>query len=70
MSVITELAEARATALVLRATARATRAEQDALRFRLNRAADTLDSVVALAARCLERIEELERQLRQLGGGQ
>jgi len=43
MNVMHDLAEARATALVLRATAKVVRAEQDSLMFRLNGAADTLD---------------------------
>jgi len=37
--------------------------------FRLNRAADVLDGMVALAVRCLERIEQLEQELRQLRTG-
>jgi hypothetical protein len=69
MSALPELAEARATAEVLRATARAVRAERGALGLRLYRAADTLDGVVALAVRCLERIEQLEREVRRLLGG-
>jgi hypothetical protein len=38
MNALTDLAEARATALVLRATAKVVRAEQGSLMFRLNRA--------------------------------
>ena len=71
MSARSELVEARVTAEVLRATARALRGEQGPLRFRLNRAADALDGVVALATRCLTHIERLEQHVRQLlGGGQ
>lgn len=69
MNPMSEIAEARASALVLRATARVVRAEQGSLRFRLNRAADALDGMAALALRCLERIEQLEQELRQLCGG-
>jgi hypothetical protein len=71
MNAITpQVAEARATALVLRATARAIRAEQGALYVRLNRAADVLDTMVALVVRCLDRIEQLQQALRiaQAGG--
>lgn len=69
MNVASELAEARASALVLRATAKVARGEQGSLSFRLNRAADALDSVVTLAVRCLERIEQLEQEVRRLMGG-
>jgi CMP-2-keto-3-deoxyoctulosonic acid synthetase len=56
---------------VLRATARAVRGAPSALGVRLYRAADTLEGVVALAICCLERIEQLEQELRHLlGGGQ
>lgn len=71
MSVTSQLAEARATAEVLRATARAVRPAGFGLTLRLYRAADTLDGMVALALRCLERIEQLEQDVRQrLGGDQ
>jgi hypothetical protein len=69
MDVMSGIAEARATALVLRATAKVVRAEQGSLMFRLNRAADTLDGMVALAVRCLERIKELEQEVRQFRAG-
>ncbi|GFE79262.1 hypothetical protein GCM10011487_12620 [Steroidobacter agaridevorans] len=69
MSASGEIAEARATALVLRATAKAVRADQGSLMYRLNRAADVLDGMVAVAVRCLERIEQLEQELRQHGAG-
>jgi hypothetical protein len=55
MNAASDIAEARATALVLRATAKAVRGEQGSLMFRLNRAAGVLDGMVALAVRCLER---------------
>jgi hypothetical protein len=69
MNAMSEIAEARATALVLRSTARFVRAEQGALMLRLNRAADALDGMAALAMRGIERIEQLEQELRQLKGG-
>lgn len=64
-----DIAEARATALVLRSTARVVRAEQGALRFRMLKAADALDGMTALVVRCLERIEQLEQELRTLRAG-
>jgi len=71
MSVMSQLAEARATAEVLRATARAVRLERFGLTLRLYRTADALDGIVALAMRCLERIEQLEQEVRRhLGGDQ
>jgi len=69
MDGMSDLAEARATALVLRATAKSVRGEPGSLMFRLNRAADTLDGMVALALRCLERIKQLEQELRQFRAG-
>lgn len=69
MNVTHEIAEARATALVLRSTARAVRGEQDSLRYRLLQAADALDAMVLLAARGIERTEQLEQELRQLNAG-
>ena len=69
MNASSEIAEARATALVVRATAKVVRAERGPLMFRLNRAADALDAMVALAMRCLERIEQLEQELRRLRAG-
>lgn len=68
MSDMPELAEARATAQVLRATARVLRGEQAALTFRLRRAADVMDGLAALTLRCLQRIEQLEQMSRMLGG--
>lgn len=69
MDGINNIAEARATALVLRTTAKAVRGERGPLRFRLNRAADILDGMAALAVRCLERIKQLEEELRQFRAG-
>lgn len=69
MDVMSDIAEARATALVLRATAKVVRAEQGSLMFRLSRGADALDSMAALALRCLVRIKELEHELRQFRAG-
>jgi hypothetical protein len=69
MDVMSDIAEARATALVLRATAKSVRGDQGPLRFRLDRAARTLDNMVALALRCLVRIKELEHELRQFRDG-
>ena len=69
MNVTHEISEARATALVLRSTARAVRGEQDSLRYRLLQAADALDAMVLLAARGIERTEQLEQELRQLNAG-
>lgn len=69
MDGMNDIAEARVTALVLRATAKAVRGEQGSLMFRLNRAAETLDSMAALALRCLERIKQLEQELRQFRAG-
>ena len=69
MNASSEMAEARATAIVLRATAKVVRAEQGALRLRLNRSADVLDGMVALVVRYLERIKQLEQELRQLRAG-
>lgn len=66
---VPELADALATAEVLRATARAARGAPTTLGPRLYRAADTLDAVVALSIRCLERIERLEQEVRRLLGG-
>ena len=63
MNVMNEIAEARATALSLRASAKACTREQGALKFRLTRAADSLDAVVLLAIRGIERVEELEQEL-------
>lgn len=68
-SINTQLAEARATSLVLRATARAYRGFNFALMSRLNRAAGSLDNMVMLAVRCLGCIEQHEKEMRQLLGG-
>lgn len=63
MSLSHEIAEARAAALVLRASATACGSEQDALKVRLVRAADTLNGLVLLCVRAFERIAQLEAQL-------
>jgi hypothetical protein len=64
MSVINQIAEARASALSLRASAKACSPELGALRFRLMRAAESLDAIVLIALRGIERIEQLESALR------
>jgi hypothetical protein len=71
MNTMNDVAEARATALSLRASARACTREQGALKFRLMRAAESLDAMVLLAVRGFDRIEQLEQQLaaRTAGGG-
>jgi hypothetical protein len=69
MSAIPELAAVVATAQVLRATARAVRGAPRTLGIRLYRAADTRVGVVTLAVRYLERIEQLEQEVRRLLGG-
>ena len=69
MDGMNDIAEAHATALVLRTTAKSVRGERGPLRFRLNRAADILDRMAALAVRCLERIKQLEEELRQFRNG-
>lgn len=66
MNAMSEIAEARASALSLRASASACAPVQGALKFRLTRAADSLDAVVLIAVRAFERIEVLERELQQL----
>jgi hypothetical protein len=70
MSAIPEVVEAHVVAQVLRATARALRGEHGGLHARLNRAADVLDGVVVLVMRSLERIEQLEGQVRKLKAGE
>jgi len=66
MNAMNDVAEARASALSLRASAKACTREQGALKFRLTRAAESLDAMVLLAMRGIERIEQLERELREL----
>lgn len=65
MNVMHQIAEAKAAAIALRASAKACGPEQAALRFRLVRAAESFDSVIGIAVRGIERIEELEQELRQ-----
>lgn len=66
MSALHEIAEAKASALSLRASAKACGPEHGALAFRLRNAATSLDAMVLLAMRGLDRVEELEQELRQL----
>lgn len=63
MNAMNQIAEARANALSLRASARACTPEQGSLKFRLTRAAESLDAMVLLAVRGFDRIEQLEQQL-------
>jgi hypothetical protein len=69
MNVMNQIAEARASALSLRASAKACSPEQRALSFRLVRAAESLDAMVLLAVRGIERIEQLEQELCKLQPG-
>ena len=64
MNAMTQIAEARASALSLRASARACTPKQGALKFRLTRAAESLDATVLLAMRGIGRVEQLESALR------
>lgn len=64
MNAMNQIAEARASALSLRASAKACTGEQGALKFRLTRAAESLDAVVLIAVRGIERVEQLESALR------
>jgi len=72
MNAMNDVAEAHATALSLRASAKACTPEQGPLKFRLMRAAESLDAMVLLAVRGFDRIEQLEQQLtaRTAGGGE
>lgn len=63
MNAMNDVAEARASALSLRASARACTPAQGSLKFRLTRAAESLDAMVLLAVRGFDRIEQLEQQL-------
>jgi hypothetical protein len=69
MNAMNDVAEARATALSLRASAKACTREQGALKFRLIRAAESLDAMVLLAVRGFDRIEQLEQQLAAVTAG-
>ena len=69
MNAMSDVAEARASALSLRASAKACTAEQGALKFRLTRAAESLDAMVLLAVRGFDRIEQLEQQLAGMSAG-
>lgn len=64
MNAMNQIAEARASALSLRASAKACSHEQGALQFRLMRTAESLDALVLIAVRGIERIEQLELALR------
>lgn len=67
MSAVQQIADARATSQVLRATAKALRSERGSLRCQLLRAAEAIDNVSLLAVRFLKRIEQLEQQLKGSG---
>src|SRR5688500_14529968 len=69
MNAMNDVAEARATALSLRASAKACTAEQGPLKFRLTRAAESLDAMVLLAVRGFDRIEQLEQRLAAIAAG-
>jgi hypothetical protein len=69
MNTVNQIAEARATALSLRASAKACTADQGALKFRLTRAAESLDAMVLLAVSGLDRIEQLEQQFADITAG-
>lgn len=69
MSAMSHIAEARASALSLRASAKACMPDQGALKFRLMRAAESLDAMVLIAVRALERIKQLEQQLTVMSAG-
>jgi hypothetical protein len=69
MNAMNDVAEARATALSLRASAKACTPEQGPLKFRLMRAAASLDVMVLLAVRGFDRIEQLEKQLAAMAAG-
>jgi putative addiction module killer protein len=69
MNAVNQIVEARASALSLRASAKACTREQGALKFRLMRAAELLDAIVLLAVRGIERIEQLEQQLAAIPAG-
>ena len=64
MNAMSQIAEARASALSLRASAKACAPEQGALKFRLMRAAESVDAMVLLAMRGIGRVEQLESALR------
>nr|WP_298717234.1 hypothetical protein [uncultured Steroidobacter sp.] len=68
MSVLHQIAEARASALSLRASAQACSPDQGPLKFRLMRAAEALNGMALLALGLVERVGKLEQQLRRQGG--
>jgi hypothetical protein len=59
MNAMNQIADARATALSLRASAKACTREQGALKFRLMRAAESLDAMVLLAVRGFDKTNAL-----------
>lgn len=69
MNAMNQIAEARASALSLRASVKSCTHEQGALKFRLMRAAELLDAMVLLAVRGLDRIEQLEQQFAATSAG-
>jgi hypothetical protein len=69
MNAMNQIAEARASALSLQASAKACAIEQRALKYRLVGAAESLDAMVLLAVRGIERVEALEQELAQLRRG-
>ena len=68
MNAMRQITKARAMALKLRASAKACGPEQGPLRFRLMRAAESLDAVTLIAVHALNRVCGLERELQQLRG--
>lgn len=66
MNAVSQIAEARASAISLRASAKACKREQTALKLRLTRAAESLDATSLLAMRGIERVEQFEQELREL----
>lgn len=66
MNAISQIAEARASALSLRASAQACGPEHGALKLRLRRAAESIDATALLAMRGIDRVERLEQELRAL----
>lgn len=66
MAVLTQIAEARASALTLIASAEACGSEQDALRLRLSHAAAVLDRLALVALALVEQNGKLEAELARL----
>ena len=59
MNAMNDVAEARATALSLRASAKACTAEPGALKFRLTRAAESLDAMVLKVEQTITTLDRL-----------